>query len=130
MAAILDVTHAGAHHIIHDLLQFHKMCARLVPREVTPELKERRVNACQELLRQYETEGDGFLKRIVTGDEAGSTTTSLKQRGQAKNGAIQAHQHRKIPQGKVMLMLCWDHQGPLVEYYKSMGTHSHQCLVL
>jgi len=29
-------------------------------------LKERRVDACQELLKRLEAEGDGFLGRIVT----------------------------------------------------------------
>jgi len=32
-------------------------------------LKERRVDACQELLKRFEAECDGFLGRIVTGDE-------------------------------------------------------------
>jgi hypothetical protein len=32
-----------------------------VPRQLTAELKERRVDACQELLKRFETEGDGFL---------------------------------------------------------------------
>jgi len=40
-----------------------------VPRQLTAELKERRVDARQELLKRFETEGDGFLGRIVTGDE-------------------------------------------------------------
>jgi len=33
------------------------------------ELKERRVDPCQELLKRFEAEGGGFLGRIVTGDE-------------------------------------------------------------
>ena len=33
-------------------------------------MKERRVDACQELLRQYEDDGEAFLQRIVTGDES------------------------------------------------------------
>lgn len=32
-------------------------------------LKERSVDACQEFLRHFEAEGDGFLARIVTGDK-------------------------------------------------------------
>jgi len=33
------------------------------------ELKERRVDACQELLKCFEAESDDFLGRIVMGDE-------------------------------------------------------------
>jgi len=36
---------------------------------VTAELKERIVDACQELFKRSEAEGDGILGRIVTGDE-------------------------------------------------------------
>jgi hypothetical protein len=32
-------------------------------------MKERRADACQELLKRFEAEGDGFLGRIVTGDD-------------------------------------------------------------
>ena len=57
------------HHIAYDVLQFHKVSARWVPRQLTAELKERRVDACQELLKHFEAEGDGFLGRIITGNE-------------------------------------------------------------
>ena len=69
IAARLDMSHGSAHHIVHDVLQFHKVSARWVPRQLTAELKERRVDVCQELLKRFEAEGDGFLGRIVTGDE-------------------------------------------------------------
>jgi len=58
-----------AHNIVHDVLQFHKVSARWVPRQLTAELKERRVDACHEHLKRFEAGGDGFLVRIVTGDE-------------------------------------------------------------
>ena len=66
IAAHLDMSHGSAHHIVHDVLQFHKVSARWAPRHLTAELKERRVDACQELLKRFEAEGDGFLGRIVT----------------------------------------------------------------
>jgi len=69
IAAHLDMSHGSAHHIAHDVLQFHKVSARWVPRQLTAELKERRVDACHELLKRYEAEGECFLGRIVTGDE-------------------------------------------------------------
>jgi hypothetical protein len=51
VAAMLDNSHSSVQHIIHDMLQFHKVSARWVPRQLTHELKERHVDACQELLR-------------------------------------------------------------------------------
>jgi hypothetical protein len=43
--------------------------AKWVPYQLTGELKEWRVDVCQELLKRFEAEGDGFLERIVMGDE-------------------------------------------------------------
>jgi hypothetical protein len=40
-----------------------------VPHKLTAELKERRVDGCQELLKHFGAEGEDFLGRIVTGDE-------------------------------------------------------------
>jgi len=37
----------SAEHIVHDVLQFLKVSARWVPLQLTAELKERRVDACQ-----------------------------------------------------------------------------------
>jgi len=69
ITAHLDMSDGSAHHIIHDVLRFHKLCASWVPRQLTVELKERRVDACQEHLKRFEAEGDDFLERIGTGDE-------------------------------------------------------------
>ena len=47
IAAQMDMSHGSAHHIVQDVLQFHNAYARWVPRQLTAELKERRVDACQ-----------------------------------------------------------------------------------
>jgi hypothetical protein len=68
IATLLDNIHDSAHHIIHDVLWFHKVFAKWVPWQLLPQLKRRCVDASQELLWCFEAEG-GFLVRIVTGDE-------------------------------------------------------------
>jgi len=50
-------------------LEYRKVCARWVPRMLTQEHEEHRMQVCQDLLNQYEAEGDSFLDRIITGDE-------------------------------------------------------------
>jgi len=82
------MSHVSAHHIVHEVLQFHKVSARWVPRQLTAELKERRADACQELLKRSEAE-------LLLEMEPGSTTTSRKPRKRARNGAIPPHQNRK-----------------------------------
>jgi hypothetical protein len=50
-------------------LEYRKVYARWVPRMLTQEYKEHRMEVCQSLLDQYEAEGDSLLDRITTGDE-------------------------------------------------------------
>jgi hypothetical protein len=52
------------------LLGYTKVCSRWVPRMLTPENKQKRVEICEELLKRYHKEGDKFLLNIVTGDES------------------------------------------------------------
>jgi hypothetical protein len=42
---------------------------KCLPPQLTAELKEQSVDACQELLKRFEAEGDGLIGRIVKGDE-------------------------------------------------------------
>lgn len=65
----LSIGARAADEIIHDRLGFSKMCARWVPRLLTPDNKETRLNVCADLFERYDNEGDGFLRRIITGDE-------------------------------------------------------------
>jgi len=95
IAAHLNMSHGSAHHIVHDVLQFHKVSARWVPRQLTVELKGRRVDACQELLKRFEAECDGFLGRIVTGDETWVHFHQTETKKRARNSAIPRHQNRK-----------------------------------
>ena len=107
IAECLKISQGSAHHIVHDVLQFHKVTARWVPRLLTPELRERRVDACEELLRRFKR-GDGFLARIVTGDE---TWVHFHQpetkRERARNGVIPHHQNqRSVEQNHQQGRLC------------------------
>jgi hypothetical protein len=51
-----------------DTLGYRKLCARWLLQMLTPDRKEQRVQACADLLLQYETTGH-FLDSIVTGHE-------------------------------------------------------------
>ncbi|UYV69605.1 hypothetical protein LAZ67_6004076 [Cordylochernes scorpioides] len=54
--------------IITKHLKYRKICTRWMPRLLTKEMEEKRLNACKELLERYGIEGVGFLDRMVTGD--------------------------------------------------------------
>jgi histone-lysine N-methyltransferase SETMAR len=127
VAAMLDISHGSAHHIIHYVLQFNKVSARWVPRQLTHELKERHVDACQERLRRYETEGDGFLQRIVTVNESWvhhfqPETKKASKEWRHSSSPKPKKFRTQASAGKVMLTLFWDHRDPLVKHYMSKGT--------
>ena len=120
------MSHGSAYHIVHDVLQFHKVTARWVEHQLTAELKERRVDACQELMKCFEAEGDGLLGRTVTGDE----TWVHYHQPETKKVSKEWH-HTSSPKpkkfctrpsaGKVMLTLFLDDQGVILEHYMPRG---------
>jgi histone-lysine N-methyltransferase SETMAR len=121
IAANLNISHGSAHHIIHDVLKFRNVSARWVQRHLTPELKERRVDACEELLRRFEAEGDGFLARIVTGDETWvhyhQPETKRASKEWLHSSSPKPKKFRVQPsEGKVMLILFWDERGVILEH--------------
>ena len=125
IAAHLDMSHGSAHHIVHDVLQYHKVCARWVPRQLTAELKERLVDVCQELLKCSEAD-DGFLGRIVTGDETWVHYPQLETKKASKKwchtSSLKPKKFRTQPSaGNVMLTLFWDKRWVILEHYMPRG---------
>lgn len=60
-------------------LGYQKVCAKWVPRQLTPDLKERRVKVCSELLEAFEANED-VLGNLVTGDEIWLYVYDLERR--------------------------------------------------
>jgi histone-lysine N-methyltransferase SETMAR len=67
---ILGVSQTTAHTILRDYLHMRKVCARWIPRLLTPEQLEYRAFVCEQWKQRYSEEGDDFLKKIVTCDES------------------------------------------------------------
>ena len=57
------------HTIITEDLAMRKVCAKLVPKVLTDDQKQRRVAACEDLLQRVE-EDPGFLDNVITEDES------------------------------------------------------------
>jgi hypothetical protein len=108
----MDMSHGSAHHIVHDVLQFHKVSARWVLCQLTAGLKEH-VDACQELLKCFKAEGDDFLGRIVMRDKTcvhyhkPEPKTASKER--CHTSKPNPKKYRTQPSAsRVMLTLFWD----------------------
>ena len=69
IALQLGIRQGTAYSLVHEILVFHKVAARWVPRHLTKEHKCNCQHICSSLLERYNREGDNFLNHIITGDE-------------------------------------------------------------
>ena len=67
MADELGIAKETVRTILVENLGMQKVCAKLVPRLLTPGQKARRLNVCQDIFQQLETD-DKILERVITGN--------------------------------------------------------------
>ena len=65
----LDMNCERVWTIITKHLGMRKICAKMVPRLLNEQQKERRVQVCRDILEELETEPN-LLGRVITGDES------------------------------------------------------------
>lgn len=114
----LEVSYGSVQTMITEL-DYRKVCAKWVPRQLTPDLKERRVDVCTELLEAYETNGDRFFSNLVTGDE---TWAHLYDPESKRQSMEWRHPDSPRPRKfktqrssqKVLATVFWDNQGVLL----------------
>jgi len=61
----VNINRETVRKILTEDLDMGKVCAKMVPKELTEEQKQRRVTICQDLLERQ----DEILGRVITGDE-------------------------------------------------------------
>ena len=69
IAYLLKISRGSIGTILHEHLGYNKVSARWVPRMLTNDHKQNRVNCSRELLALYTADQESFEKRIITGDE-------------------------------------------------------------
>lgn len=113
--------------IITEKLGYRKLCARWVPKMLTPEHRQNRVLAAREFLERYESEGETFLDSIVTGDETWVchyTPESKKQSQQWRHTHSPSTKKFKVQfsERKIMASVFWDRKGLLLVDFMPKGT--------
>jgi hypothetical protein len=69
LSKAVNISMGSIHQILHAHLSYRKVCAQWVPKHLTDEQKNLRMGMCMEVLCRCQTDGEGFLEQIVTGDE-------------------------------------------------------------
>ena len=65
IAEQVNINRKTVRKILNEDRHMRKVCAKMVPKELTEEQKQRRATICQDLLERQ----DGILGRLITGDE-------------------------------------------------------------
>ena len=125
IAESLGIGHSTVQTIICEL-GYSKVCARWVPRQLTDELKLKRLNVCANLLQRYASEGNAFMNRIVTGDESWAHHYEPETKRQSMQwhhiGSPSPKKFKLAPSaGKVMITVFWDIHGVLLVEYLPKG---------
>lgn len=119
IASEVDLSHGSVHTILHDHLEMHRICLRVVPKMLTPDHKEQRMTAAGELINAADADTD-FLKKIVTGDETWCFLYDPQTKRQSSEWKSKTSPRREKfrldkSKGKVMLEVFFDHKG-LIHY--------------
>ncbi|KAF8764430.1 hypothetical protein HNY73_022501 [Argiope bruennichi] len=65
----LGISVGSAHSIVHNQLDYRKLCSRWVPCSLSSEQKRTQIAASLEFFQRYSVERNDFLNRVITGDE-------------------------------------------------------------
>jgi [histone H3]-lysine36 N-dimethyltransferase SETMAR len=126
IVSTLHISAGSVDTIIHDKLGFSKVCARWVPRQLTPDNRETRMNICSDLFERFDKEGDVFLRHIITADETWLhqfEPETKKQSMQWRHVTSPPPRKFSVAQSvkKVMGTVFWDASGVLLIDYLPIG---------
>jgi len=104
-------------------LEYCKICARLVPQNLTQEEKEHHMQICQELLNQNETEYDSLLNRIIIDDEMWHHNYSQESKWLPIEWWREFTNEEKVQAlvSKVMCTVFWDRKGVILLDFLETG---------
>lgn len=122
----MDISTERVHFILRNELDMKKLTARWVPRFLTVEQKQVRMNLSQECLARFQKNKTDFVRRFVTTDETWVHYYTPESKTQSKQW-----KHRSSPPpkkamtvksaGKVMASIFWDAKGILMIDYLQKG---------
>ena len=73
-------------------------------------------------MARYREESDNFLQQIVTGDETWILHYEPESKRQNMQSPVAKKLKTQLSAGKLMLIVFWDSQGPILETYQERGT--------
>ena len=93
IAENLNISHGSVHHMIHDVLRFHKVSARWCQGSSLQNSKSDAMMPVKNFCGALKQKVMASLRESLQETKPGYTTTNPKQREQARNDAIPHHQN-------------------------------------
>ncbi|KAJ8963447.1 hypothetical protein NQ318_018927 [Aromia moschata] len=119
LAEITGIDKECVRQILHESFNMHKVCAKLVPRLLTSEQKESRMNICADILNNIDTDNsdDPDLSDAVTlkGTRFESVEAVKAKATEVLNQLTEADFQHCFQQWKSRMERCRDRQGEYVE---------------
>jgi len=94
IASELNLNHNMVHQILTQELAMRKVCAKIVPKNLTIEQKDNRKDMCLHLLERIQSDRN-FLENVITGDESWIFEYDPETKRQSKEWHTSASPHPK-----------------------------------
>lgn len=126
IAIMVGISSERVFNILHEHLNMKKLCARWVPRLLTADQRQRRVDDSSKCLELYKQNPVEFSRRYITVDETWIhhyTPETKEQSKQWTKGGEPAPKKAKsaLSAGKVMATVFWDARGVIHVDYLQKG---------
>jgi len=113
-------------HIMHDYMDMRKLCSKWLPRELTIDQKQQRIDDSKECLEMFKHNKSEFFRRYVTLDEIWlhrSTPESNRQSAEwtARDEPSPKCAKAQKSAGKVLTSVFWDTHGIIFIEYLEKG---------
>lgn len=123
---MVNISTERVYNILHEHLQMKKLCARWVPRFLTIDQKQERVDASKRSLEMFQRNKKEFLRRFITVDETWIHYYTPESKENAKEWLHTGSNAPKRPRtqqsaGKVMATVFWDKHGVILVDYLQKG---------
>ena len=124
IAETLKISKERVGHIVHEYLDMRKLCSKWVPRELTIDQKQQRIDDSKECLELFNRNKSEFLRRYMTMDETWLhhfTPESNRQSAEwtARDEPTPKRRKTQKSAGKVLASVFWDtHDIIFVDYLK------------
>ncbi|KAM8702311.1 hypothetical protein ACLKA7_004975 [Drosophila subpalustris] len=120
IADILKISAGSVHTIIHDHLGMKKVFSKWVPRLLTPEQKQQRIDESKSCLDMFTRNKSEFLRRYITMDETWIHHFTPESNRQSADWHAAGEKTQQLA-GKVMASVFWDAHGIIFIDYLQKG---------